>query len=409
MYRLLASLLIVAAVSACAPEAKEPDPDAIQAWRDFARGLEEAGVEVLSTYPQFTELDNAEGLRYLAQQVSAATQWRLLREPNQIALLRVGATTIDKWGLDGSDAKYQGATVNGANSYRLYGTLGSARLFALQIAQVDGEFTAFGALTGDQLGADAEGNFEVMISATKPDGWQGQWLEMPATTDYLFLREYFSDWANEKPGSYYLEQIDAPPAVEPLTLAGSAAMLEDIVAEFANRAPQWQGRVEQTQRFMTNKVHVQQADGQGLAANHYGGSWFSIEPHEALIIEMDAPQARLWSVQLGNAWWESLDYINHTSSFNDMQAVPGSDGKYRFVLSLQDPGVVNWLDPVGHTNGAMMFRFQQSEVVGKPDMKKVAFSDLSRILPGDEPRADAALRAQQYAERRRHAAVRWSP
>ena len=76
MSRLFLSLLTVLLLVACAPEAQEPNPDAAQAWSEFTQGLEQAGHEVLENYPQFSELDSAEGLRYLLQQVSAASQWR---------------------------------------------------------------------------------------------------------------------------------------------------------------------------------------------------------------------------------------------------------------------------------------------------------------------------------------------
>ena len=381
----------------------------VRAWRELTTRLELAGQEVLETYPQPSALDRAEGLRYLLQQLNSAIQIELLKQPGQIPLLRIGATTINKWGLDGADAKYQGAHISGSESYRLYGQLGSARLFAMQLTRMEGTYAAYGALTGDLLQADEAGNFEVLISPHKPGDWQGVWLALDPAADSLLIREYFSDWANERPGRYFLEQLGSTTSSTPVTTAKIAGLLEDTTQTFSSRVTQWQGRVDQSRKQLVNKVHMQKAQGQGLSSNAYGSAWFKVGAEEALVIEMDAPEALLWSVQLGNVWWESLDYINHTSSYNDSQAVPGSDGKYRFVLSLLDPGVPNWLDPTGHSEGALMFRLQETKELVVPSLNIVPIANLAQHLPQDTPRVDAKQRQSEITMRRKHAAVRWAP
>ena len=149
--------------------------------------------------------------------------------------------------------------------------------------------------------------------------------------------------------------------------------------------------------------------GQGLGSNVYGSGWFKVGQDEALIIEMAAPEALLWSVQLGNVWWESLDYINHTASYNDSQAVASSDGKYRFVLSHSDPGVPNWLDPAGHVEGALLFRLQKAESVVDPSLKLVPFANVAEHLPEDTPVIEQGQRQSEILMRRNHAAIRWAP
>lgn len=380
-----------------------------RAWREFTQQLEQSGVEILRTYPQPSALDGAEGLRYLLQQLSSSIQQKLIEQPGQIPLLRVGATTINKWGMDGADAKYQGASISGSGRYRFYGQLGTARLFAAQLTRMAGTYAAYGALTGDQLHADQAGNFEVMISPQRPEGWQGVWLELNPEADNILIREYFSDWASERPGRYYLERLDGAAVSSPVTTGEMSALLDATAGKFATRAPQWQGRVEQARKHLVNKVHMQKADGQGLASNAYGSGWFKVGQDEALVIGMDAPDALLWSVQLGNIWWESIDYINHTASYNDSQAVVASDGRYYFVLAHRDPSVPNWLDPAGHSEGALLFRMQKTSNMVNPVMKRVPMAQLMEHLPKDTPRVGDDQRRDEIAIRRRHAAVRWAP
>lgn len=211
------------------------------------------------------------------------------------------------------------------------------------------------------------------------------------------------------PGRYYLERLDNTTKSTPVTKKQMTALPGNTASTFASWAPQWQGRVDQARKHLVNKVHMQWADGQGLVSNAYGSSWFSVAKDEALVIEMDAPEALLWSVQLSNVWWESIGYINHTASYNDSQATASSDGRFRFVLSHQDPGVANWLDPAGHIEGALLFRLQKTGKIVNPLLKLVPFTDLAQHLPKDTQTLSADQRQREIAVRRRHAAVRWAP
>jgi len=389
----------------------QPDPETteVRAWREFTQQLEAAGVDILNTYPQPTALDKAEGLRYLLQQLGSSLQQALINQPDQISLLRIGATTINKWGMDGADAKYQGARISADGNYLLHGKVGTSRLFALQTARMDGVYAAYGSLTGDELQIDGDGHFEVLISAQKPVDWRGAWLELNPEADSLLIREYFSDWETERPGTYQLDRLDFPQAEQPVTTEQMVALLKDSASTFATRTPQWQGNVDKARQHLLNKVYMQKADGQGLSSNAYGSGWFEIGEGDALLIELDAPDALLWSVQLGNVWWESLDYVNHLASYNDSQAIPSTDGKYRFVLSNEDPGVPNWLDPAGHSHGAILFRMQNARQITQPVMKLVAYDELAEQLPKDTPKVSGEQRQRDIALRRRHAAVRWAP
>jgi hypothetical protein len=387
----------------------EEDVDAVRAWTDFTRGLEAAGLEFLSAYPQPQAIDRAEGLRYMLQQVQSAAQMALIREPGQIPLLRIGPTTLNKWGMDGADGKYMNAAIEGTGTYRLYGQLGTARLFAIQLATQVREYEAYGELTGDQIETDERDHFEVLISRERPEGWKGHWLELnPEATD-LIVREYFRDWANERPGTYFVQRVDEVIAPEPVTTQQMAELLNETVEQFAFRVPQWKGRMNKIRRHLVNKVYTTKGDSGTLATNFYGSGWFDAGEHEAVLIEMDAPNALMWSVQLGNVWWESIDFLNHTTSYNDHQATASSDGKYRFVIAHRDPGVPNWLDPAGHREGMFFFRFQQAEDLVNPDVKLVSFADLADHLPRDTPKVTVEQRRDALTSRRAHAAARWAP
>ncbi len=378
-------------------------------WSQFTRELELAGLKVLEDYPQPTLLDESEGLRYLLQQLSTSVQNILVRESGEIPLLRVGATTINKWGMDGADAKYQGAPIDPSGEYLFSGRLGTARLTAIQLSNLtSGNYQAFESLSGDQFQSADSGEFQVLLSVNKPEYWHGPWLPLRSETTDLLVREYFGDWENEEPGDYRLQRLDSTPTKSPLTLTAAEQLLADTVTQFSQRAPQWKTHIDQARKHLVNKV-VMRKTAQGLENNYYGSAWFRISNDEALVIELEDPQALLWSVQLGNVWWESLDYINHTASYNDYQAVASSDGIYRFVLSQKDPGVANWLDPVGHSEGALLFRIQGASSAVQPKIELTSIGELPELLLNSIPVTTKEARLAQIEVRRAHAAARWAP
>ena len=77
-----------------------------------------------------------------------------------------------------------------------------------------------------------------------------------------------------------------------------------------------------------------------------------------------------WSYSLGNPWWETIHYGRHQSSLNAHQAVVDADGLVRVVLCGRDPGVANWLDTAGHSNGAMILRCVRTETAPTPDARR---------------------------------------
>ncbi len=128
---------------------------------------------------------------------------------------------------------------------------------------------------------------------------------------------------------------------------------------------------------------------------------FELEPDQALILEVEPPKGVYWSISLGNPWLETIHYGRHQSSLNGHQAVVDPDGLVRFVLSSKDPGVANWLDTAGHSNGAMLLRCVRTESAPVPSSRIVAVDDVVSELPADTTMVTADERARVIEARRR--------
>src|SRR3546814_17986243 len=93
----------------------------------------------------------------------------------------------------------------------------------------------------------------------------------------------------------------------------------------------------------------------GLADQHYYQGIFRLQPGKALILETELPErVRYWNIQLNDPLWNTIDWLNHQRSLNGGKAIIGTDGKFRDVISAEDPGVPTWLDPGGPLDGSLM-------------------------------------------------------
>ena len=130
---------------------------------------------------------------------------------------------------------------------------------------------------------------------------------------------------------------------------------------------------------------------------------YDIAPGEALIVETEIPQARYWSIQMNDLWWQTTDYAHHQSSLNGHQAHVDADGRVRVVIAREDPGVPNWIDPVIPGRGIAQWRWYLADRHPVPSVTKVAVADVRKHLAEDTPTVTPAERrvADRAAQARR--------
>ncbi|MCY1447451.1 hypothetical protein D9M71_640730 [compost metagenome] len=107
-----------------------------------------------------------------------------------------------------------------------------------------------------------------------------------------------------------------------------------------------------------------------------------------------------------DALWNQVELVHRQSSLNGHQAHLDSDGRFRAVLSVEDPGIANWLDCGGNLRGMLIGRWYRSSSHPTPTLTKVKFAELHRHLPADTPRTTPAQRAEALRTRRIGAQLR---
>ena len=375
------------------------------AWGHLLDRLKAAEQLVVSAPVNRNRIDYASGMRHLMVLLAVGVDEALRVDPDPV--LSVGRTSMDDiltWGMECPDCIYLRATLRGGETYRLFGNRGTARYVGLQT--MDGISSTTNYLV-DDLDVGADGSFEAILSA---DEHEGNWLRLEGAHPTFVVRHFFYDWDTEKPSSLQIERIgaDVEPEDRSVDLDVSVSRQLYALGEFVhdnlkffldfNSGPPANGFMPAIDRTAIGAA----------SENRPVIGRFELEPDEALILEVEPPKGVYWSYSLGNQWWETIHYGRHQSSLNAHQAHVDSDGILRVVVSSRDPGVANWLDAAGHSNGAIILRCVRTETAPTPTTRVVKFTDIESVLPAETKRVTAQERARIIAARRRAVYDRFS-
>jgi hypothetical protein len=295
------------------------------------------------------------------------------------------------------DCIYTRAVLRGGESYRLFGNRGTARYVGLQT--MNGTAATANKLV-DELEVDADKNFEVVLSA---DERVGNWMRIEGDHPTLTVRHFFYDWDTEVASSLRIERLGGAVAakgfsVDPdVALSRQLAALGDFVQDNLAFFLQFGGAAP-TNGFLPP---IDRTDMGAAAENRPVIGRWELRPDQALIVEVEPPEGIYWSLSIGNPWWETIHYGRHQSSLNAHQAAVDSDGLVRVVLCADDPGVANWLDTAGHSNGPIILRCVRTKTAPTPTTRVVPFDCIHAELPSDTKKITPEQRAYILAARRR--------
>lgn len=253
----------------------------------------------------------------------------------------------------------------------------------------------------DGLRKEADGSFTLVIDGDPP-GNRGNHLRSGPTVKFLFIRDSMQDWAEETPLALTIKRIDAPdsPPLSDTQIAERAinAMVDEVPLYY------WftrlcSGRPNNT----ASKPEVSAALG-GLVTQAGIQGRFTLDDDDAYIFTMSSAGASYFSLWAYDWWFRSIEYWNHTSGLTASMMTPDADGRFTAVLSLNDPGVHNWIDPVGLREVLILARWQglPRQIVGAGpqfDFKGVKLKNLMASLPEGTVTITPAQRRHQLQQR----------
>lgn len=309
-------------------------------------------------------------------------------------------------GLYNPDTRYSAALLaGGAGEYLITGRRGGHALLSLQILDrypIVGLGRSLAVIDLDSHGIGPGDDFEIRLGGTQQVG--DLWVPLAKDARAVLARQTFVDWVTESASTLVIERLDlGAPAID------SASGFR-TVADFIDGTDRtWNaGYLAMLQQLPVNEIGVPRASDTG--AGGLGGQFstagrYRIGPRQALIVTVPRSAAIYQGIQLGNPWYVTPNYADHQVSLNSGQAVADPDGLLRFVISLVDPGVANWLDPAGFAEGYCWLRWQGAdELPGEnqaPGADLVDLADLARVLPAQTRTVTPAERAEQLATRTR--------
>jgi len=263
------------------------------------------------------------------------------------------------------DGEYFLAMISGEHRYRVHGNRGTSAYLGFQVlAGIGLTPRRMGAYVSDRdLEIAEDGSFSFVLSAEKPtdDELAGDvWVEMPQDSSAIVVREYIADRSTEVLASLDITSLDAVGVPAPPTDESLAEQFTSMAWTIAKLATLHQ-TVRPELMDTPNELITAEAAALGSADttpdNLYVFGTFRLAPGEALVLDLEPPDTRYWSVTIENIWHECIDPFRRHSSITNAAAERESDGTVRVVLAASDPGVANWLDTGGRHRGFVTVRW----------------------------------------------------
>ncbi|HLG89078.1 MAG TPA: hypothetical protein VKZ79_17990 [Alphaproteobacteria bacterium] len=317
------------------------------------------------------------------------------------------------WGYENPDNVYRYFPVSPDARYQIIGRLGTSDHVSFQLSDGGGQMSGHldnvvGHLASEDLRVAPDGSFSVALGPDAADG-RPNYLQLVAGAKQVMIRDTMSDWS-EVPMTLQVRRVGGPPHRAPT----DDELTERIASALAASVKLW---VQVTEKYnyavAPNTLPSPIATGHGgLPGQYLTTGNFDLTDDQALVITARKGTARYLGFELGSNWYISFEYAAHSSSLSNGQAAANPDGSYTYVIALRDPGVANWLDPVGHHTGLTLMRWQGLNGPLKPEdapvVKLVNIADLPQALPPGTPITTPAERHRQMLQRQHQVECRRS-
>ncbi|KUI43123.1 hypothetical protein AU197_24145 [Mycobacterium sp. IS-1590] len=316
-------------------------------WLALVDGMRVAGETLTESTKGLDPDEQADGQRALTRAVNNLLS-RLEVDRDRPELVPFNGWR-QKFFMDNPDFRYWITDIRDDRTYRISGNVGDSVYQSVTVYSGTGVADAAAVArveTGD-LEIDSDGHFTATL-ADLPPGSSSVWVR------YAHLS---SDPAS--PGWCHIDVLDAgdpPPA--PADLNRALSRLGTVIAN----VPKVFEMSTAADVQAPNAVRHWSAMAGGAAFTEPGihyvrGAW-QLADGEALVLEGEVPACRHWNIVLYNRFLNSLDH-RHRTVTRTAASTTLRDGRFRYVLAAEDPGVdgYDWLDTEGRPFGLFVLRF----------------------------------------------------
>jgi hypothetical protein len=307
-----------------------------------------------------------------------------------------------RWGIDNPDSVYRVIPISGDERYEIHGRVGANRMTENYFTLWDANMGTVAVLDGRTMEVESDGSFTVTVDADPPGGRPNHVQSTPAAREF-YIRDVLLNWDRDDPNHLSVQRLGGTPVTPARSIDEQADATAAMMAHFAN----FTGKLSHgVYKMAPNEFNLAwSADKVGAMRNQvYVMGRFDLRPGECFVVDVGDGGAEYFTVPLSNVWGTTLDIVDRTGSLNKSQSVPNDDGSYTYVISPTDPGVANWIDSDGLTEGILTLRMAEFGGEGPT-------ADLGargRVVPLDRLEADVPTlrrvseteRATELADRR---------
>src|SRR5262245_2351825 len=309
-----------------------------------------------------------------------------------------------RYGLDNPDSIYRVIPIDGRARYRIRGRVAERRLSENYFALWDRDMNSVAVFDGKALALAPDRRFEIEVDADPPGG-RANHIRSTAEAHEFYIRDVILDWERDRPNELEIERLGGPPASPPRGPDERAELAARFMRRYADHTVRWNQQA--LQHPANTFAFTIDRDSDGALRNQiYVLGHFRLRDDEALVVDVQLGGAAYFIAPITNLWGTSNDIVHRTASLNKAQAQPNPDGSYTFVVSVDDPGVHNWIDPCDMHEGILTLRWAEFPG-GRPSRdvaarsRVVPLATLREALPAGTRFVGPAERKQQQAERAR--------
>jgi hypothetical protein len=336
-----------------------PPGNVSQQWAAFCDQIKAAGTDILESANGLDGVSQAEGLRYLTRLLRGSFEKYVeFADPLDPVIYKM-SDERNKYGGDNPDNIYAASPLSDREEYEITGNRGSVGHFNFSIFKFDsdGVWDLSSIKEGRELECDGDGNFKLALGGERKPG---NWMPIAPGSNLILVRQTFADRATEREAKVAIRRTSSSGSVSQLTLEQAQSRLQAAQLFFCNTGRmmhEWsKALVPTVNRLSPTDPALIKAGGGDPNVFYFWCSW-KIAAGEALLIQIpEYPADKNWNLVLYNFWLESLDYTQFRIHLNNRTAHKNADGSITIVISNTDPGVPNWLNASGHSQGNMMLR-----------------------------------------------------
>lgn len=307
-----------------------------------------------------------------------------------------------RWGIDNPDSVYRVIPISGDERYEIHGRVGENRMTENYFTLWDANMGTVAVLNGRTMHVEDDGSFTITVDSDPANGRPNH-VQSTAEAHEFYIRDVLLHWDRDDPNHLSVQRLGGEPASRGRTLDEQADATANMMAYFAN----FTGKLSHgIYKMPPNHFNLAwSADKVGAMRNQvYVMGRFDLKPGEAFVVDVGDGGAEYFTVPLSNIWGTTLNLVDRTGSLNKAQSRRNEDGTYTYVISPTDPGVANWIDSDGLSEGILTLRMAEFGPEGpKEDLgargRVVRLEDLDKEVPS-LPRISAEERTAESAARR---------